>query len=302
MHILITGAWREAEERFPMLENQGHEISFMKQEDGPLPCDPHRVEGVICNGLFLYHPIESFSHLRYIQLTSAGFDRVPMEYVRKKGIEIHNARGVYAIPMAEFAVGGVLAVYKSFGQFQRQQERHVWKGNRNLLELSGKQVLIIGCGDVGTECAKRFLAFGCRVIGVNRTVRENPVFESIHPLAALDSLLPAADVAVLAMGLSAETRPLIPRERLGQMKPGAVLVNLARGPLIDMAALPEALGRLGGAVLDVFEEEPLPTDNKLWNAENVIITPHNSYVGDGNASRLFDLIMRNLQEERQAGR
>ena len=295
MHLLITGAWREAEKSFPLLEERGHEISFMKQEDGPLPCDPQWVEGIICNGLFLHHPIEAFSHLRFIQLTSAGFDRVPMDYVREKGIQIHNARGVYAIPMAEFAIAGALAVYKGFAQFQRQQERHVWQKNRGLRELAGKKVLIIGCGDVGTECAGRFAAFGCRVIGVNRTVRNAPGFERIHPLAELDALLPEADVTVLALGLNAETRHLMDAERLSLMKPGSVLVNLARGALVDTAALPEALSRLGGAVLDVFEEEPLPADSPLWDAENVLLTPHNSFVGDGNAERLWDLFLFNLK-------
>lgn len=301
MRILITGAWREAEKHFPLLEKLGHQITFMKREDGPLPCDPQWVEGVICNGLFLHHPIETFPVLRYIQLTSAGYDRVPMEAVRERGIVIHNARGVYAIPMAEFAVAGVLAVYKGFAQFQRQQERHIWRGNRNLLELAGKTVVIAGCGDVGTECAKRFRAFGCRVIGVNRTVRDDPAFEVIRPLAELDALLPAADVVLLALGLSAETRHLMNAERVRLIKPGAVLVNLARGALIDTAALTIVLPRLGGAVLDVFDEEPLPADSPLWGMENVILTPHNSFVGDGNGKRLWDLILRVLGNERQDG-
>ena len=296
MNLLITGAWRDAETQSSLLEKLGHEISFMKQEDGPLPCDPQWVEGVICNGLFLFHPIEDFSHLRFIQLTSAGYDRVPMDYVQAKGIEIHNARGVYSIPMAEFAVAGVLAIYKGLAQFQRQQERHDWKKNRDLRELAGKTVLIIGCGDVGTECARRFKAFGCRVLGVNRTVRENPVFSCIRPLSELDALLPDADVAVLTLGLSAETRHLMDARRLSLMKPGAALVNLARGALIDTAALEAALPRLGGAVLDVFEEEPLPPDSPLWDMENVLLTPHNSFVGDGNGVRLWELIWHNLEE------
>ncbi len=294
MNLLITGAWRDAEAHFHQLEEQGHTISFMRQEDGPLPCDLQWVEGVICNGLFLYHPIESFPRLRFIQLTSAGFDRVPMEFVREKGIEIHNARGVYSIPMAEFALAGVLSIYKGFAQFQRQQERHIWQKNRELRELAGKTVLIIGCGDVGTECAKRFLAFGCRVIGVNRRAKESPAFERIDPLTRLDALLPEADVAVLALGLSEETRHLMDARRLSLMKPGSVLVNLARGALIDTSALLEALSRLGGAVLDVFEEEPLPADSPLWDAENALITPHNSFVGEGNGERLWECIRENL--------
>jgi len=109
MRLLVTGAWSDAQAHLPQLQAMGHETVFLQQEGDALPCEPQWVEGVICNGLFLHHPIAQFSNLRYIQLTSAGFDRVPMAYIRQKGIEIHNAAGVYSAPMAEFAVSGVLA-------------------------------------------------------------------------------------------------------------------------------------------------------------------------------------------------
>ncbi|MBQ6272829.1 MAG: hydroxyacid dehydrogenase [Oscillospiraceae bacterium] len=294
MRLLITGAWQNARDFFPELEKR-HEILFLQQERDPLPCDPSWVEGVVCNGLFLYHPIESFPNLRYIQLTSAGFDRVPMSYVQAQGIEVHNARGVYSVPMAEFAVAGVLQLYKQSRFFFENQKRHKWEKHRGLLELCGKTVLILGCGNVGTECARRFAAFGCRVLGVNRTVRENPAFASIAPLSALDEHLPEADVVILTLGLDNSTFHILDAARLGRMKPGAVLVNLARGALVDTAALEAALPRLGGAVLDVFEEEPLPASSPLWDAENVILTPHNSFVGDGNGERLWQVILPNLK-------
>ena len=293
MHLLITGAWQDAREHIPELEAQ-HEIVFLQQERDELPCDPAWVEGVICNGLFLYHPIESFPNLRYIQLTSAGYDRVPMDYVREKGIEIHNARGVYSVPMAEFAVAGVLAVYKGLAQFQRQQEQHVWKKNRNLRELAGKTVVIIGCGDVGTECAKRFQAFGCRVFGVNRTLREDPAYEEILPLERMDELLPRADVLILTISLNQQTLRILDARRISLLKPGAVLVNIARGALLDTDALISALPRLGGAVLDVFEEEPLPASSPRWAADDVILTPHNSFVSEQIGERLNALFFNNL--------
>ena len=99
MRLLVTGAWQCTKEQLDVLRSQGHEIVFMQNEKDTLPINPCEVEGVICNGLFLYHEIEDFVNLRYIQLTSAGFDRVPMDYVSKKGIKIYNARGVYSIPM-----------------------------------------------------------------------------------------------------------------------------------------------------------------------------------------------------------
>lgn len=286
MHLLITGAWNEAERHFPLLESKGHEICYLKQERDPLPCEAQWVEGIICNGLFLYHAIESFPNLRYIQLTSAGFDRVPLDYVREKGIEIHNARGVYAIPMAEFAVAGVLAVYKDLAMFLRQQEQHTWRKLRELRELSGKTVVIIGCGDVGTECAKRFAAFGCRVIGVNRSPGAREGFDQILGLEALDRELQTADIVIASLALTRETRGLV---KASLLKPEAVLVNISRGAVVDLR------GRVCAAVLDVFEEEPLARSSALWDDDRVLVTPHNSFVGDGNASRLCDLILKNLE-------
>lgn len=297
MHLLITGAWREAEKYIPELEALGHECAFLKMESEALPCDAAWVEGAVCNGLFLHHPIERFPNLRYIQLTSAGYDRVDMEYVKAHGIEIHNARGVYSVPMAEFALAGVLQLYKQSRFFYENQKQHLWEKHRGLQELHGKTVMIVGCGDVGTECAKRFATFGCRVLGVNRTVRENPAFDAIHPLCELDAWLGSADVVVLTLGLDASTRHLMNGERLKKVKSGAVLVNLARGGLVDTEALLAALPKLGGAVLDVFEEEPLPPDHPLWDKANVLLTPHNSFVGDGNGERLARVILNFLRKE-----
>ena len=292
MHVLITGAWNGAERHIPELEALGHSVVFMQQERDVLPCAPDWVEAVVCNGLFLYHPIEAFTNLRLIQLTSAGYDRVPMDYVRERGIEIHNAHGVYSVPMAEFAVAGVLQIYKCSRFFYENQMAHRWEKRRDLLELYGKTVVVVGCGQLGTECARRFRAFGCRVVGLNRTSRENECFDTVLPLTELERVLPTADVLVLSLGMDASTRGLMNCERFGLMKAGALLVNLARGGLVEQSALLASLDRLGGAVLDVFEEEPLPPDSPLWDAENVILTPHNSFVGDGNGERLKNLVIQ----------
>ena len=142
MRLLVTGAWKCTQEQLNNLEQLGHEIIFLQNEKDELPCSYEEVEGVICNGLFLYHAIENFTSLRYIQLTSAGFDRVPMDYVQAQGIEIHNARGVYSIPMAEFAISGVLQLYKQAKFFYRNQKNGIWEKHRGLLELYGKTVCI----------------------------------------------------------------------------------------------------------------------------------------------------------------
>ena len=161
-----------------------------------------------------------------------------------------------------------------------------------------KTVCVVGCGNVGSECARRFQAFGCRVIGVDLYPREDIAYKKIYSLLDLDNCLPQADVVVLTLPLTEETRHIINEAHFDAMKDKSVLVNIARGAVVDEQALLKALDeKLLGAVLDVFEEEPLSADNPLWQKENVIITPHNSFIGDGNADRLYRVIQENLRRD-----
>ena len=286
MELLVTGAFSDVKLHIRELEEKGHRVHFLQFEKDELPCSPDQVEGVICNGLFLYHAIEQFTKLRYIQLTSAGYDRVPMDYVREHGIEIHNARGVYSVPMAEFAVACVLEHYKKLAIFRDQQTRHEWRKHRDLMELTGKRVVIVGCGDVGRECAKRFKTFDCEVIGVNRTVREIAYFDRIVGLGMLDEELNKADIVVVSIALCKDTERLV-KARL--LEPETLLINISRGGTVDLT---DARCRL---VLDVFDEEPLSENSPLWEAATV--TPHNSFVGEGNSDRLCRLIKGNLEKK-----
>ena len=173
MNVLVTGAFQLNSEELAELEAAGHKVFVHTDERAPVE-QPERYEAVVCNGLFLHNPIEKFTNLHLIQLTSAGLDRVPLDDIRARGIELHNAAGVYSVPMAEFAMGGILQLYKQSRFFAENQAKHRWEKHRGLLELSGKRVCILGCGDVGCELAKRLRAFGCRITGVNRTVRKLP--------------------------------------------------------------------------------------------------------------------------------
>lgn len=294
MNLLVTGAWSDGKNCISELEAMGHNVTFMQYEKDALPCDFEWVEGVICNGLFLTHPIEKFTNLKYIQLTSAGFDRVDMNYVKAHNIEIHNARGVYSIPMAEFALCGVLQLYKQAAFFRENQRKHLWEKHRGLLELAGKKVLVVGCGSVGNECAKRFKAFDCKVTGVDLLPREDSLYIEMLPLDKLDNALKQADIVVLTLPLTEQTKNLIDNRKLSLMKDGATLVNIARGAIVNTDALLNHIDRFTGAVLDVFEEEPLNENSPLWDKPNIILTPHNSFVGEGNGGRLREIIVENL--------
>ena len=297
MNLLVTGAFSCTREQLDYIASLGYKVLFMQNEKEDLPCEYSWVEGVVANGLFLHHPIEKFTSLKFIQLTSAGFDRVPMDFVKEKGIKIFNARGVYSIPMAEFALCGVLSLYKKFSFFSNNQKQHIWDKHIGLQELFAKNVLIVGAGNVGNECAKRFYAMGCKVFGVDICPNVSDFFEKISPMSELDALLFAADIVVLTLPLTNETKNLFDKDKFSKMKYGALLVNISRGAVVNEDDLVNALNlNLGGAVLDVFESEPLCEESPLWEMENVVITPHNSFVGEGNNQRLFDVIVNNLKK------
>ena len=293
MNILVTGAFQLNSEELAELEAAGHEVFVHPDERAPVE-HPERYEAVVCNGLFLHNPIECFTSLRRIQLTSAGLDRVPLDYIRAHGIQLHNAAGVYSVPMVEFAIGGILQLYKQSRFFAANQARHKWEKHRSLLELPGKRACILGCGDVGREIAKRLRAFGCHITGVNRTVRKMPDFDEVLPLDALPEAAAACDILICCIALTPETRGIVSKAVFGRLPADAVFVNIARGALADEAALTAWLQGGGHAVLDVFEEEPLPEISPLWDMENVILTPHNSFVGDGNRARLWETISKAL--------
>ena len=296
MILLVTGAFGGAKNNIDASRKLGHTVYFLQNEKDELSCDYSLIEGVICNGLFLYHDIDKFTNLKFIQLTSAGFDRVPMDRVTKRGIKIFNARGVYGKPIAEFAVGGVLTLYKKSRELYENQKLCKWEKQRDLLELAGKTVLIVGCGDVGTECAKRFKAFECNVIGVDIAPYKNEYFSEMVCLSDMDEKLAVADIVVLTLPLTEESEGLFNSDKFEKMKDGAVIVNVARGAIVEENALIAALkNKLLGAVIDVFNKEPLFKNDPLWKIENVIVTPHNSFVGDGNEERLMKVITANLK-------
>ena len=296
MKILLTGAFAYTKEQIAQIESLGMNSVFMQQEADTLPVKASDVDAIVCNGLFLHHNIEDFDNLKYIQLTSAGFDRVPMEYVQRRQICIYNARGVYSIPMAEFVLASVLQVYKKMEFFKEKQKQHEWNKHRELLELYEKTVCIVGCGNVGTECAKRFQAFGCRVLGVDIQPRKDAYYSRIEHLNKIDAIIEKADVIVLTLPLTEETKYLIDESRLCKMKKDAILVNISRGAIIDIKALLRTMDNLGGVILDVFEKEPLEEESLLWDEKKVIITPHNSFVGDGNKKRMKDVVIENIEK------
>lgn len=221
--------------------------------------------------------------LRVIQTLSAGVDwllpSVPA------GVTLCDARGTRDGPVAEWVLGAILASLKRFGDARDSQRAHDWQW-REPDELAGKTVMILGYGSIGLTVERLLVASEAEVIRVARTARPG-----VHAVGELASLLGLADIVVVLLPLTSATEGLLDREMLGCMREGALLVNAARGSIVDTEALLELL-RAGHirAALDVTEPEPLPADHRLWDAPGLLITPH--FAGDtrGAERRAFALV------------
>jgi len=296
MKTLIAGNLNPTAEELEALRQLGLEITLQPDET-QIVDHPEQYEAIVCNFLFQNNPFESFKNLRYLQLLSAGKDRVPLDYIAAHGITLHNAHGVYSVPMAEWTVMAILEVCKHASDAHRKQQAHHFEKDRSWLELAGKRACIIGFGAYGQETAKRLKAFDVSVTVVNRTERPSPFVDTYRPLDAMAEAVAEADLVISCIALTDKTRHLFDADFFAGMKDGAIFVNAARGPLVDEPALIAALesGKLYGAALDVSEKEPLPADDPLWDAPNLVYYPHNSFVGEGNHKRLFETVYRNFQ-------
>lgn len=295
MRLLITGAAGINEYLLTELRHQGWDIDILQCETEPV-IYPAKYDAVICNGLFLYSKLEEFTRLKLIQLTSAGLDRVPVDAIKERGIKLFNARGVYSIPMAEWVVANILSEYKNLFGFRQNQRARIWHKNRCLQELTQKNIAVIGAGSVGSEVAKRLKPFGVNIDGYDLNIFSSDVFERIRLISDFD--ISSYDIVVLTAPYTSNTRKMINRELLSRMRPNAMLINVSRGGLIDEKALVDVFSSRQDltAVLDVFDVEPLQMESPLWQMENIRISPHNSFVGEYNTTRLHKLIISNLKD------
>ncbi len=262
--------------------------------------------------------LEAGAGLRWVHTGAAGVGKSLTPKMLASPVVFTNSAGVHAPPIAETALAMILFFGRGLDFAIEGQRRSEWSSDpywaagAPLRELSDSTVGIVGFGGIGKELARRVASLGARVIGLKRRpplageANLEPVggggvlgsgIELVHGDAGLDAILRESDVVVIAAPDTPETRGMIDAEALSRMKPGALLINVARGKLVDQAALVQALseGRLRGAGLDVFEKEPLPPEHPLWQLPNVVLTPHVSAVTGGFWRRETELIVRNLR-------
>jgi phosphoglycerate dehydrogenase-like enzyme len=242
--------------------------------------------------------------LTWVHSASAGVERVLTPTSRERGLVVTNARGVFSEPIAEYVVMMILAVSRRLPQLLELQRERTWQPLEGV-ELRDVTVGIVGLGSIGRAVAVLASAFGCRVVATRRRVPEAiaagatdvPGLERLTGPEGLPELLAESDFIVLATPLTPETEGMIDEAALASVKPGAWLVNVARGRLVDERALLRALrdGPLGGAVLDTFRDEPLPPGSPFYELPNVIITPHTSWSSGRVLDRSVELFCDNLR-------
>jgi phosphoglycerate dehydrogenase-like enzyme len=233
--------------------------------------------------------------LRWLHSSSAGVDHDVFQRFLARGVRLTTSSGAHAVPIAQTVILYLLALSRDLrGWLDAQRERR-WAPHP-IHDLAGERLGVAGLGPIGLEVARLGRALRMQVIGLRRRVRGDEPCETWE-LPRLRELLPSLDHLVLALPLAAETRHLLDADALARMKPGATLVNVGRGALVDETALADALraGRLGGAALDVFEVEPLPRESPLWDLSNVIVTPHSSGTSPGNDARATAIFLENLR-------
>jgi phosphoglycerate dehydrogenase-like enzyme len=255
---------------------------------------------LVISGLWHNQLLDRAPKLRFIQSIGAGTDQFPREELGRRGIRLASARGVNARAVAEHAMALILALSRRLPEARDNQRARVWRAMIGELsgredELAGKTLLVVGLGDIGGRLARLAKAFDMRVVGLRRDPANGPgAADRVHPMGELKSLLPEADVVALTCPLTRETENLVDAEALGRMKPSAHLVNVARGRVVDEAALILALEarRIAGAALDVTVEEPLAPTSALWGMEHVLITPHTA----GETRRYEDNVIEILRD------
>ena len=242
--------------------------------------------------------------LRWVHSAAAGVGNALYPEMLAGEVMLTNSAGVHAIPIAEYIVAGVLYFFRGLDIGVEQQRRSEWNklpfvGEESpLREVGGACVLLVGTGGIGSEAARRLSALGARCVGARRrtSLGAPDGFERVISFESIDAELPNADVVVLAAPLTEYTKGILNARRLDLLRRSAIIVNVARGALVDESALIERLrsGRIRGAALDVFQEEPLASDSPLWQLRSALVTPHVSPVSPGRFwARELDLFLDN---------
>ena len=246
--------------------------------------------------------LELAESLELFACSFAGTDHLPLDELTDRGITVTNAGGVHASNAAEQAIGGLLALTRDLFRARRQQADGVWQ-NFQSGELAGGTATVVGLGAIGSAIAERLQPFDVTIRGVRHSPEKGGPVDEVYSYDEFEQAIVDADAVLLACPLTETTRNLLDRSAFQALHPETVLVNVARGGVVDTEALLYALrwNAIGGAVLDVTDPEPLPPEHPLWDFENVLITPHNAGYTPEYYERLADILAENVYRARENG-
>ncbi|MCC8049998.1 MAG: D-2-hydroxyacid dehydrogenase [Clostridiales bacterium] len=222
--------------------------------------------------------LDMFPQLEFLFIVSAGVEKLPFDYLKKRKIVVVNSGGISDRAMSDYVMGALLLFSCKFGECFEYKRIHYWKPYLMTESLADKRLLIVGAGKIGKEIARKAKVFDMQIIGVKQSPEKLSGFDKIITLNELDEELPDADYIVCTIPLTPLTYKLFDMQRFQKMKETAVFINISRGNIVEQKDLETVLKekRIKGAVLDVFETEPLSPDSSLWDLENVVLTPHSS--------------------------
>ncbi len=297
--ILITIPY--GKENMRRVESLGYEVTFIEESvigKEPIPCN---FEILICWDPFKKIDIKNFDRLKWIQLVSKGINQVPKTVIDNNNIIVTNNGDATAVPISEWIVAMLLFIYKNSSDIHERKNKRQWFADKGVLEVSGSVIGFLGTGNIAKNAAIRLKPFGTEIIGVNRTGRTVENFDECYAINCLEDFIRKCDVVISTLPETADTRHLLNGKVFSLMKKDTTIINVSRGAVIDEAALIRYLEKdiFRGVALDVFDKEPLPASSPLWGFENVIVTPHNSYLSDKYRDRVFNEIFNNLKRYKE---
>lgn len=237
------------------------------------------------------------NQLKWVQTFSAGVDSLPLEQLAQANVTLTNARGTNAENIAQQTLGYMLVYERKLYSILLEQQKHRWNRDHHFSELTGKTAVLFGTGQIGSHIARLAKAFGMHVVGINRHGEALENFDEVTTFEAGISLLKDADYVITSLPLTPATKDYFNADLFAKMGPQTFFINVGRGASVVTADLDSALrnGQLAGAAVDVTNPEPLPADNPLWDAPNIIITPHDAGFSDQINQRVWQLIIKNVK-------
>lgn len=294
MKVLFTMNY--GEDKFQKIRDLGYEVTYYHENKVSNNDDTDDSDILVTYNPFNTLDISKMNKLKYIQTTSVGVDQIPKEKLSGKDILIANNKGGYSIPISEWIVMYILQIYKNSKKFYEQQQNKKWKMNFEISEMNGKKIGFIGTGTIATQGAKRLKAFGVEIWGVNTNGSDRKYFDKCFSTLEMNTVFKECDVVICTIPATKDTIGIINKDKFNIMKDKSVFINVGRGNILNEEDLVSCINKFRGVALDVFQNEPLSEDNKLWSFDNITITPHNSWVSDKNNERNFDMIYDNLKK------